>query len=59
MKEFPDSVSKHGQPPRYPFEYVRGFFATADDLTDTLPQSIKYIEVNESDIRTPEFSSPR
>jgi hypothetical protein len=41
MKEYPDSMSKRGQPPRYPFEYF-----------------LKYIEVNESDIRTPEFPSP-
>ncbi|KAF9652411.1 hypothetical protein BDM02DRAFT_2973142 [Thelephora ganbajun] len=41
MKEYPDSLSKHGKPPRYPFEYF-----------------LKYIEVNDSDIRSPESPSP-
>ena len=58
MKEYPESISKHGQQARYPFEYVCGFFAIVDYFTDALPQFLKYIEVNESDIRTPEFPSP-
>ena len=58
MKEYPESISRHGQPARYPFEYVRGFFTIADYFTDALPQFLKYIEVNELDIRTPEYPSP-
>ena len=58
MKEFPDSISKHGKPPRYPFEYVRCPFVIVDYFSDVLLQFLKYIEVNESDIRSPEFPSP-
>lgn len=58
MKEYPDSTSRHGQPPRYPYEYVRGFFAIADCFTNASSQFLKYVEVSESDIRTPEFPSP-
>ena len=36
MKEYPESMSKHGQPPRYPFEYVRGFFNIGSHFTDAL-----------------------
>jgi len=58
MKEYPDSMSKRGQPPRYPFECVRGSFVITGNFTDAFLQFLKYIEVNESDIRTPEFPSP-
>ena len=58
MKEYPESISKHGHPPRYPFEYVCGSLAIADHFADAPLQFLKYIEVNESDIRTPEFPSP-
>ena len=58
MKEYPDSMSKHGQPPRYPYEYVRGFSTIADYFTNTSLQFLKYVEVNESDIRNPEYPSP-
>jgi hypothetical protein len=58
MKEYPDSLSKHGQPARYPYEYVRASFIIAGYFSNTLLQFFKYIEVNESDLRTPEFPSP-
>lgn len=58
MKEYPDSMSRRGQPPRYPYEYVRGPFTIADYLINASLQFLKYVEVNESDIRTPEFPSP-
>ena len=58
MKEYPDSLSRHGQPPRYPFEYVRGLVLVTDRPPDALLQFLKYIEVNETDIRPPESPSP-
>lgn len=58
MKEYPDSLPRHGQPARYPFEYVRGSVIITDRPPDALLQFLKYIEVNESDIRSPEFPSP-
>ena len=58
MKEYPESLSKHGQPARYPFEYVCDSFIIAEYSPNTLLQFFKYIEVNESDLRPPEFPSP-
>lgn len=57
MKEYPGSISKDGQPPKYPLEYVRGFSIIADNFINTSLQFLNYIEVNETDIRTPEFPS--
>lgn len=34
MKEFPDSLPRHGRPPRYPFERVRGSFVITDNISD-------------------------
>ena len=34
MKEYPESIPKHGHPARYPFEYVRSFFTTAGNIAD-------------------------
>lgn len=58
MKEYPDSLPRHGQPARYPFEYVRSFVSIADYSSDALLQFLKYVDVNESDIRPPDFPSP-
>ena len=58
MKEYPDSLSKHGQPARYPYEYVRASFIIAGYFSNTLLQFLKYLEVDESDLRSPEFPSP-
>ena len=58
MTEYPDSLPRRGQPARYPYEYVRCSFPIADYFPDTLSQFLKYIDVNESDVRSPEFPSP-
>jgi len=58
MTEYPGSLPRHGQPAKYPFEYVRGTSVIAGYFPDTLLQFLKYIEVNESDVRSPEFPSP-
>ena len=58
MKECPDSLQKHGQPPRYPFECVCASFIITGYFSNTLLQFLKYLEVDESDLRSPEFPLP-